>query len=187
MLGYLQFVSSVPTQGESWFYNNVPYKLAQPSVYAPMSAVLRQLLADTRPWPQLKNRETLHPGQVSDDVPALREILRRNGMLSAQIAAPMPADDAVPTAQVPVSQSTQPTAVSLSTASVSDLAPQTPQVTGSVQKASADRGHNNVYDATLVEAVKRFQQWQELGTTPSGRAPANGLTRRRRCALRCWH
>ena len=192
MLGYLQFVSSVPTQGESWLYSNVPYKLAQPSVavvnqwqnavlggatatfvaslvpqhpqYAPMNAALKPLLADTRPWPQLKNRETLRPGQVSDDVPALREILRRSGMLSAQTTAPTPADDAVPTARVPVSQSAQPTAVSPSAASVSDLAPQTPQATGSVQNAMTDSGHNNVYDATLVEAVKRFQQWQGLGS-----------------------
>lgn len=32
MLGYLQFVSNVPTQGETWLYSNVPYRLTQPSV-----------------------------------------------------------------------------------------------------------------------------------------------------------
>ncbi len=32
MLGYLQFVSSVPAQGETWLYSTVPYKLAVPSV-----------------------------------------------------------------------------------------------------------------------------------------------------------
>ena len=191
MLGYLQFVSSVPTQGESWLYSNVPYKLAQPSVavvnqwqkavlagasasfvsslapqhpqYAPMHAALKQLLTDARPWPQLKNRETLRPGQVSDDVPALREILQRTGMLTAQTAAPSPADDAVPTAPVPVSQSAQPAAVSPSAASVGDLAAQTPQAVGNVQNGAAEAGGSNVYDATLVEAVKRFQQWQGLG------------------------
>jgi len=192
MLGYLQFVSSVPTQGESWLYSNVPYKLAQPSVsvvnqwqnavlaggsaafvaslvpqhpqYAPMHAALKQLLSDSRPWPQLKNRETLRPGQVSDDVPALREILRRTGMLAAQPVAPGPADDAVPTAPVPVSQSGQPVAVSPSAASVGDLAAQTPQQAGSVQNGTADAVRDNVYDAALVEGVKRFQQWQGLGS-----------------------
>ena len=191
MLGYLQFVSSVPTQGESWLYSNVPYKLAQPPVsvvnqwqnavlaggsaafvaslvpqhpqYAPMHAALKQMLTDSRPWPQLKNRETLRPGQVSDDVPALREILQRTGMLSAQPVAPGPADDAVPTAPVPASQSGQPVAVSPSAASVGDLAAQTPQQAGNVQNGAADAVSDNVYDAALVEGVKRFQQWQGLG------------------------
>lgn len=192
MLGYLQFVSSVPTQGENWLYSNVPYKLTLPSVsvtnqwqnavlsgasatfvsslvpqhpqYAPMHAALKQLLTDSRPWPQLKNRETLRPGQVSDDVPALREILQRTGMLSAQTTAPTPADDAVPTARVPVSQSAQPAAVSPSATSIGDLAAQTPEVAGNVQSSTTDAGSDNVYDATLVEAVKRFQQWQGLGS-----------------------
>ena len=30
MLGYLQFVSSVPQQGEQWLYSRVPYKMALP-------------------------------------------------------------------------------------------------------------------------------------------------------------
>ncbi|MEZ3498103.1 L,D-transpeptidase [Pantoea sp. KPR_PJ] len=192
MLGYLQFVSSVPTQGESWLYSNVPYKLTLPSVsvinqwqnavqsgasatfiaslvpqhpqYAPMHAALKQLLTDSRPWPQLKNRETLRPGQVSDDVPALREILQRTGMLAARTTPPTPADDAVPTARVPVSQSGQPAVVSPSATSTGDLAAQTPEVAGNVQSSLTEAGSDNIYDATLVDAVKRFQQWQGLGS-----------------------
>ena len=34
MLGYLQFVANVPTQGETWLYSNVPYKLTMPSLSA---------------------------------------------------------------------------------------------------------------------------------------------------------
>ena len=190
MLGYLQFVSNVPTQGETWLYSNVPYKLAQPSVavvnqwqnavnaganasfiaslapqhpqYTLMHAALKNLLADKRPWPQLRNRETLRPGQVSDDVPALREILQRSGMLRAQTSTPAPTDDAVPTAAVPVSQSEQPVAVSPSATSVSDLPAQSPQSPGNVQNSSTEVSVANIYDTTLVAAVKRFQQWQGL-------------------------
>ncbi len=130
--------------------------------YAPMHAALKQLLTDSHPWPQLKNRETLRPSRVSDDVPALREILQRTRMLSAQTTAPTPADDAVPTARIPVSQSAQPAAVSPSATSVGDLAAQTPEMAGNVQSSMTDTGSDNVYDAALVDAVKRFQQWQGL-------------------------
>ncbi len=150
MLGYLQFVANVPTQGETWLYSNVPYKLTMPSLsainqwqnavngggsrafvvslqpqhpqYAPMHSALKALLTDNRPWPQLRDKGTLRPGQISDDMPALREILQRTGMLTGtHSATPTPADDAVPTAPQPVSQSDQPVAVSPSATSVSDL------------------------------------------------------------------
>ena len=98
MLGYLQFVAGVPAQGETWLYSNVPYRLTMPSLsainqwqnavnaggsrafvislqpqhpqYQPMHAALKTLLTDNRPWPQLRDKATLRPGQVSDDVPA---------------------------------------------------------------------------------------------------------------------
>ncbi|WP_312242616.1 L,D-transpeptidase [Pantoea sp.] len=189
MLGYLQFASSVPAQGETWLYSNVPYKLASPAApvvnqwlnavngggartfiaslapqhpqYAPMHAALKTLLSDNRPWPQLKNRDTLRPGQMSDDVPALREILQRTGMLDAQTQAPTPADDAVPTAPEPLSQQAQPVAVSPSAASVKDLPPNVPQSPGNVQNSPTASG-DTLYDEALVSAVKRFQQWQGL-------------------------
>ena len=189
LLGYLQFVSSVPAQGETWLYSNVPYKLATPTTavinqwlnavnsggtrtfiaslapqhpqYAPMHAALKTLLTDNRPWPQLKNRETLRPGQMSDDVPALREILQRTGMLDAHPLTPTPADDAVPTAPEPVSQQAQPVAISPSAASISDLPADVPETPGNVQNSTTTSA-DTLYDETLVAAVKRFQQWQGL-------------------------
>lgn len=191
MLGYLQFVSSVPAQGETWLYSNVPYKLAMPTLsvvnlwqnavaqdgarafiaslvpqhpqYAPMHDALRTLLSDNRPWPQLKNRETLRPGQMSDDVPALREILQRTGMLDAQVVTPAPTDDAVATAPVPVTQQDQPVTVSPSATSISDLPAQVPESPGNVQSGAIPPARVDTrYDETLVAAVKRFQQWQGL-------------------------
>ncbi|MDI9279163.1 L,D-transpeptidase [Pantoea sp. EABMAA-21] len=191
MLGYLQFVANVPTQGETWLYSNVPYKLTMPGVaainqwqnavngggsrafiislapqhpqYAPMHSALKALLTDNRPWPQLRDSGTLRPGQISNDVPALREILQRTGMLTAAThsSTPTPTDDAVPTAPVPVSQSNQPVAVSPSAASVNDLSAQAPAATGNVVANTTPAG-DNVYDAALVEGVKRFQHWQGL-------------------------
>ncbi|XNM89961.1 hypothetical protein ACLK1X_05360 [Escherichia coli] len=49
--------------------------------YAAMHESLLALLSDTKPWPQLTGKATLRPGQWSNDVPALREILQRTGML----------------------------------------------------------------------------------------------------------
>lgn len=98
MLGYLQFTSSVPSKGETWLYSNVPYKMETPSVavinqwqnalaqgnlngfvlslapqhpqYARMHQALKTLLAENRPWPQLTDKQTLRPGQVSNDARA---------------------------------------------------------------------------------------------------------------------
>lgn len=190
MLGYLQFVSSVPTQGETWLYSNVPYRLTQPSVavvnqwqnavnagaashfiaslqpqhpqYKLMHAALKTLLSDRQPWPQLKSSETLRPGQVSADVPALREILQRSGMLTAQVNAPAPDDDAVPVASSPVTHSDQPVAVSPSAAPISNLISPAPQSPGNVQSQTLEGNTANIYDESLVAAVKRFQQWQGL-------------------------
>ena len=47
------------------------------------------MLTDTHPWPQLTGKDSLRPGQLSDDIPALREILRRSGMLSPVQTAPL--------------------------------------------------------------------------------------------------
>ena len=190
MLGYLQFVANVPTQGETWLYSNVPYKMTMPALaavnqwqnavngggtrafvvslqpqhpqYAPMHSALKALLIDNRPWPQLRDSATLRPGQISNDVPALREILQRTGMLSANHSStPTPADDAVPTSAVPVNQSNQPVAVSPSAINVNDLPAQSPEAAGNVTENVAVAG-NNVYDHQLVDGVKRFQHWQGL-------------------------
>jgi murein L,D-transpeptidase YcbB/YkuD len=191
MLGYLQFVAGVPAQGETWLYSNVPYRLTMPSLsainqwqnavnaggsrafvaslqpqhpqYQPMHAALKTLLTDNRPWPQLRDKATLRPGQVSDDVPALREILQRTGMLTASghTTTPAPDEDAVPAGTVPVSESNQPVAVSPSATSVTDLPTPAPQPAGNIL-ANTPPAASNVYDAELVEGVKRFQHWQGL-------------------------
>lgn len=182
MLGYLQFVTNVPKQGETWLYSRVPYKMALPPLsvmnqwltavdaghlatfvnslvpqhpqYARMHNALKQMLADNHPWPQLKDKQTLRPGQVSDDVPALREILQRTGMLAAS-DAPAPNEDAA-------SHSPALAAVSPSAANVTDLPPATPTDPGNIDSSSTVAAGDNVYGPTLIEAVKRFQRWQGL-------------------------
>ncbi|OON40843.1 L,D-transpeptidase [Izhakiella australiensis] len=189
MLGYLQFTSEVPAKGEQWLYSTVPYKMELPPVavinqwqqavtqgnldrfvlalvpqhpqYQPMHEALKALLADNVPWPQLNDKVTLRPGQMSNDVPALRDILQRSGMISAKTTPPKPSDDAVPTAPVPISES-QPVAVSPSAAPVDELASQSPHPVGSVQPAATSAISSDVYSEDLVEAVKRFQRWQGL-------------------------
>lgn len=190
MLGYLQFVSSVPVQGETWLYSNVPYKMALPPLaainqwqtaanagglstfvislapqhpqYTRMHQALKAMLADNRPWPQLSDKQTLRPGQISQDVPALREILQRTGMLSDTPVAPKPNQDAVPTAVVPVAQSDTPVAVSPSATSVTDLPANTPENSGSVQPMMPAATDANIYTPELVAGLKHFQQWQGL-------------------------
>lgn len=189
MLGYLQFVSSVPAQGETWLYSNVPYKMALPPLaainqwqtatnagglaafvmslapqhpqYSRMHQALKTMMADNHPWPQLNDKQTLRPGQVSQDVPALREILQRTGMFDAAVATPQPDQDAVPTVPVPVAQSDAAITVSPSATSVADLPANTPEHPGNVQPSVAGSA-DTVYSEDLVAAVKRFQQWQGL-------------------------
>ncbi|MFC0141767.1 L,D-transpeptidase [Erwinia mallotivora] len=191
MLGYLQFVSSVPAKGETWLYSNVPYKLELPSVavvnqwqraveqgssgafinslapqhpqYALMHQALKALLADNRPWPQLKAGKTLRPGQLSDDVPALREILQRTGMMTPGSDAPRPIDDAVPTTSVPAAVVDEDAVVSPSAAAVAENdSANTPQPAGLVEGTSAPADPTHIYSSDLVDAVKRFQRWQGL-------------------------
>ena len=177
MLGYLQFVSSVPVQGETWLYSNVPYKMTLPPVsvinqwqtaanagglntfvvslapqhpqYTRMHQALKTRLADNRPWPQLRDKQTLRPGQISQDVPALREILQRTGMLSDTAAAPKPVDQAA-------------VAVSPSATSVVDLPINTPEQGSNMLPQATSGTSGNIYTPELVEGLKRFQQWQGL-------------------------
>lgn len=182
MLGYLQFVANVPKQGESWLYSQVPYKMALPPLsvtnqwlaavdaghltsfvnslvpqhpqYTRMHNALKQMLADNHPWPQLKDKQTLRPGQVSEDVPALKEILQRTGMLS-ESDTPAPDEDAV-------SQNAETATVSPSAANVTDMPTSTPENPGNVAASQPVATGENVYGPTLIEAVKRFQRWQGL-------------------------
>ncbi|WP_434642727.1 L,D-transpeptidase [Klebsiella sp. I138] len=118
MMGYLHFISGIPVQGNRWLYGTKPYAMTTPPLsvinqwqlaldngslvpfivglapkhpqYEAMHQALLSLVADSRPWPQLTSNASLRPGEWSNDIGALREILQRNGMLddSAKIALP---------------------------------------------------------------------------------------------------
>ena len=114
MLGYLHFIANIPVKGNRWLYSDKPYALTTPPIsvinqwqvaldngqltsfvaslapqhpqYAAMHESLLKLVGDTRPWPQLTGTATLRPGEWSNDIPALREILRRTGMLESTVS-----------------------------------------------------------------------------------------------------
>lgn len=114
MLGYLHFIANIPVKGNRWLYSDKPYALTTPPIsvinqwqvaldngqltsfvaslapqhpqYAAMHESLLKLVSDTRPWPQLTSTATLRPGEWSNDIPALREILRRTGMLESAVS-----------------------------------------------------------------------------------------------------
>ncbi|MHA0915125.1 L,D-transpeptidase [Kosakonia cowanii] len=131
MMGYLQFVAGIQAKGQRWLYSDKPYTLATPAIsvinqwqsaldngslpafiatlaphhpqYAAMHQSLLTLVADSRPWPEMTGTASLRPGQWSNDVPALREILQRNGMLESG------AEIALPDGNTAVSPSAEPT------------------------------------------------------------------------------
>ncbi|HFS5789885.1 TPA: L,D-transpeptidase [Citrobacter werkmanii] len=114
LMGYLHFIANIPVKGNRWLYSDKPYALATPPIsvinqwqvaldngqltsfitglapqhpqYAAMHESLLKLVSDTRPWPQLTSTATLRPGEWSNDIPALREILRRTGMLESVVS-----------------------------------------------------------------------------------------------------
>ncbi len=167
MMGYLHFIANIPVKGQRWLYSNKPYALATPPVSVinqwqialeegqlPMfvaSLAPLKLVADSRPWPQLANTATLRPGQWSNDVPALREILQRTGMLDGGPKIALPGDNTADSAVV------SPSAV-VDEPSVAQ--PVDEQTARRSKPAPAVRA---AYDNELVEAVKRFQAWQGLG------------------------
>ncbi|ECI4011212.1 L,D-transpeptidase [Salmonella enterica subsp. salamae] len=179
MMGYLHFIANIPVKGNRWLYSNKPYALATPPVsvinqwqialeegqlptfvaslapqhpqYATMHDALLKLVADSRPWPQLTNTATLRPGQWSNDVPALREILQRTGMLDGGPKIALPGDNTADSAVV------SPSAVDVETPAAQPVNEQTPRRSKSAPAVRA------AYDRELVEAVKHFQAWQGLG------------------------
>ncbi len=179
MMGYLHFIANIPVKGTRWLYSSKPYALATPPLsvinqwqlaldkgqlptfvaglapqhpqYAAMHESLLALLSDTKPWPQLTGKATLRPGQWSNDVPALREILQRTGMLDGGPKITLPGDD------TPTDAVVSPSAVTVETA---ETKPMDKQMTSRSKPAPAVRA---AYDNELVEAVKRFQAWQGLG------------------------
>lgn len=179
MMGYLHFIANIPVKGTRWLYSDKPYALATPPLsvinqwqvaldngqlttfvaslapqhpqYAALHDSLKKLVSDARPWPQLTSTATLRPGQWSNDVPALREILQRTGMLEGGPKIALPGDDVATDVVV------SPSAVAVESAAVKPVARQSTQRS---QPAPAVRA---AYDRELVDAVKRFQTWQGLG------------------------
>lgn len=166
MMGYLQFVAGIPVNGNRWLYSEKPYKLATPALsvinqwqlsldqgtlprfitslapahpqYATMHQSLLTLVSDTQPWPKMSGTATLRPGQWSSDVPALREILQRSGVLDGGPKIALPGDD--------------PQSVVVS--------PSAPAV---VKKSAPSVNKPAAYDRDLVAGVKAFQATQGLG------------------------
>lgn len=200
MLGYLHFVSAVEANGNSWLYSNIPYKLGLPPnaminqwqlavhqdktlgyvnslapqhpQYVKMHQALRDMLANHRPWPRMGNGPSLLPGQLSNDIPALREILKRTGMLtnSAPEAPPEPAvmlpigsepDDGGLSVDEEKNREGQAAAVSAAAAPLQTLAP-VPQSGVIWLPIDSTTSSDNVYSPDLVEGLKRFQKWQGL-------------------------
>ncbi|MER1350114.1 peptidoglycan-binding protein, partial [Klebsiella pneumoniae] len=87
---------------------------------------------DSRPWPQLRGTTTLRPGQWSSDVPAIREIMKRSGILDSGPKIALLGDETQNAFVSPSAPVKEKTAVALS------------------NKPAA-------YDRELVAAVKQFQ------------------------------
>ncbi|HGN1705516.1 TPA: L,D-transpeptidase [Providencia rettgeri] len=171
MLGYLQYLSSVESSGQYWLYTNRPYKMIAPTaaqmkpwldavadnnlsdwvksqapnhpMYLPMRKEMLKLLAMPEDNLEIVGAKTLKPGQSSDDVIVLRQILQREGLLDGEkvteeleVGAPETmaqiAEQAVEQSNEPVVEPVKTTAKSANTVS-------------------------KVYSQELVEAVKKFQ------------------------------
>lgn len=90
------------------------------------------------------------PGAMGNDVPALREILQRTGMLDGGPKIALPGDNTADSAVV------SPSAAVVETSVAQPVDEPTARRSKSAPAARA-------YDRELVEAVKRFQAWQGLG------------------------
>ncbi|MEX9908221.1 L,D-transpeptidase [Providencia rettgeri] len=165
MLGYLQYLSSIEASGQYWLYTNRPYKIIAPTtaqmkpwidavesnnlsswvksqasnhpMYLPMRKEMLKLLAMPEDNLEIVGTKTLKPGQSSDDVVMLRQILQREGLLEGgnvteEVAPP---ETMAQVAELAVEQTVEPTEPSDALAST-------------VSK---------VYDQELVDAVKKFQ------------------------------
>lgn len=180
MMGYLHFISGIPTQGTRWLYSSSPYKMATPPLsvinqwqlaldngslpafiaglaphhpqYEAMHQSLLALVADSRPWPQMTGSGSLRPGEWSNDIGALREILQRTGMLDNTANIVLPGDVVSPSAKK--------------------------------KSKPAARG---VYDRQLVEglsASRRCRGWGRMASSAS--RLATGSTSLPRSAQGCW-
>jgi murein L,D-transpeptidase YcbB/YkuD len=178
MMGYLHFVANIPVKGNRWLYSTKPYALDTPPLsvinqwqialdkgdvprfitslaphhpqYDAMHQSLLTLVADNTPWPQLTATTSLRPGQWSNDVTALREILQRSGMMDEQPKIVLPGDNA------------SDTVVSPSAVAVDEPHPVQPAALPQATRKQPAPTLRSEYDRKLVEAVKRFQIAQGL-------------------------
>ncbi|CDH07774.1 putative carboxypeptidasewith PGDB-like domain [Xenorhabdus bovienii str. oregonense] len=116
MLGYLHFVNDVKKKGDSWLYSKNSYKINLPPpdlidkwqqhitdnhvfsyitalspnnpMYKNMHKEMLKQLADKQPWSDFSMKGTLRPGQNSESVVALREILIRSDTLDSLTVKP---------------------------------------------------------------------------------------------------
>ncbi|MEQ5571742.1 L,D-transpeptidase [Providencia huaxiensis] len=165
MLGYLQYLSSIEASGQYWLYTNRPYKIIAPTaaqmkpwidavesnnlsgwvksqapshpMYLPMRKEMLKLLAIPEDNLEIVGTKTLKPGQSSDDVVILRQILQREGLLEGGNVT----EDIAPPETM---------------AQVAELA--TEQTAESTRTLDAPASSvSKVYDQELVDAVKKFQ------------------------------
>nr|WP_314266822.1 L,D-transpeptidase [uncultured Moellerella sp.] len=174
MLGYLQYLSGVEQNGQSWLYRQQAYKLAAPTqaqiapwlkavkeghssdwvktlapshpLYLPMRQAMLTELSDTREWPTLTSTTTIKPNQSSDDVIALREILDRYGLLPPASAEPAAIDQQL--GAIGQASEVTDTAIAATEAAMTTTEPLAVEAGEQLAK---------IYDAELVEAVKKFQ------------------------------
>ncbi|HGJ5875247.1 MAG TPA: L,D-transpeptidase [Arsenophonus sp.] len=109
MLGYLYFICNVKYNGKDWLYQKTPYQLREPTVdsvskwqsainskqlanwiktlapqhdrYLAMRKKILAYLSDQQIWPKIYTTSLLKPGQSSQHIVSLSEILQRNGLL----------------------------------------------------------------------------------------------------------
>ncbi len=156
MMGYLQYLSSIQASGQYWLYSSRPYKMIAPTdlqmqpwlksvsqnslgewiksqainhpMYQPMHKEMLKQLAMPEDDLEIVGTKTLKPGQSSDDVVVLRQILQRDGLLEGE---------------------------SLSVESPETIAQVAEQATE--QAAETTTTASRLYDEALVDAVKKFQ------------------------------
>ncbi len=170
LVGYLHFVEGVGANGSRWLYNSGSYKLAAPSAerlqqwqvavhggdmtkfiqslapqnsqYAGMHKALRPIIGDAQPWPQMEDsKQSLRPGNTSQDVPVLRDILTRSGVMTAKKES---SEQAAQDKVIPSPEASAATAVKVD------------------EETKAIASELLVYTPDLVDGVKRFQQMYGL-------------------------
>lgn len=157
-------------------------------LYTEMSkSVKQQLLIDSRDWPIMGSGPTLRAGDVSANIPALRDILLRMGMISQQEAKVPDNLNSDLASQTADGSSTSVQMVSGGMAKTSVALTTTPETASTALNAVGENSQSmragtnvriielplapanyinleHIYTKGLVEGVKRFQHWQGLNS-----------------------